>query len=231
VHWGNAEQTYGDGASAFTIHHKGAVNVRAVLDWVYENVPAPEKVFVTGCSAGAYGSILWAAHIRNHYTESSVYHFADSGAGIITDTFFQQSFPSWNATDAYPTFIPGVDPAAFNRLPQLYQQIGAHFPDMFLSQYNTVYDWNQHFYYEAMGGGDVQEWSTKMKASVGEIEQTTPSFRAYYAPGWQHCIIPHPEYYEMTSGGVALLDWLGKVTNDENPTSVDCNPDCGAPRP
>jgi hypothetical protein len=150
---------------------------------------------------------------------------------VITDTFFQQSFPSWNAQEAYPTFIPGVDPATFDRLPELYQIIGTHFPDMFLSQYNTVYDWNQHFYYDAMGGGDVQEWSAKMRASVSEIEQTTPSFRAYYAPGFQHCIIPAPEFYGATSAGVPLIDWLGDVVDDQTPASVDCGSDCGTPQP
>src|SRR5262245_32087167 len=61
VHWGDATRTYGASTMPFTIQHKGGVNTRAVLDWLYANVPAPEKIFVTGCSAGAYGAILWSA--------------------------------------------------------------------------------------------------------------------------------------------------------------------------
>ena len=48
IHWGDAERTYENEGQAFTIRHKGGVNTRAVLSWVYENVPSPEKVFVTG---------------------------------------------------------------------------------------------------------------------------------------------------------------------------------------
>jgi hypothetical protein len=231
VHWGNADRTYGTGADAFTIHHKGAVNVRAVLDWVYENVPAPEKVFVTGCSAGAYGSILWSSHIRQHYTASDVNQLADSGAGVITDTFFQESFPMWNALEAYPTFIPGVDPNAFSELPQLYQAIGNYYTDMFLSQYNTMYDDNQHFYYKAMGGGDAYEWSTKMNASIDKIAASAPNFRSYTAPGFQHCILPYPNFYEMTSNGVRLIDWINDVVADKDVQNVSCEPNCGAPNP
>jgi hypothetical protein len=230
VHWGNATGTYGSGATAFTIEHKGAVNVRAVLDWVYENVKAPEKVFVTGCSAGAYGSILWSSHIRKHYATADVKQFADSGAGVITDEFFKESFPQWNALEAYPTFIPGLDPSAFDELPQLYTAIGNHFTDMFLSQYNTTYDDNQHFYYNAMGGGDASEWSVKMQASVAKIAASTPNFRSYRAPGTQHCIINQPNFYDITSGGVRLVDWISDVVADEDVPSVSCDPDCGAPQ-
>ncbi|MCA9600445.1 MAG: hypothetical protein KC417_00390, partial [Myxococcales bacterium] len=56
VHWGDATQTYGEGAEAQVIHHNGAKNSQAVLDWVYENVVEPEVVLTTGCSAGAYGA-------------------------------------------------------------------------------------------------------------------------------------------------------------------------------
>jgi hypothetical protein len=231
VHWGNAEVTYGSGASAFTIQHKGAVNVRAVLDWVYENVPAPEAVFVGGCSAGAYGSIGWAAHIRRHYESAPVYHVADCGAGVITDDFFQQSFPKWNAWDALPDFIPNLDPRNISKLSEIYTAIGNHFPDMLISQYNTIYDDNQHFYYNAMGGGDVQEWSAKMRASLTEIADATPSFRYYLAPGSVHCILPRPELYQVSSGGVPLIDWLGDAVSGKPVANVSCEPDCGSPKP
>lgn len=231
VHWGDASRSYGSGAAAFTINHKGAVNTRAVLDWIYENFATPERIFVTGCSAGAYGSIMWTPHIRNHYQSSKILQFADSGAGIITDAFFQESFPQWNAKASYPTFIPGVNPDDFTRLPQLYELIGTTFPDTFLSAYNTMFDDNQHFYYNAMGGGDANEWSQKMQASVAEIKTGTPNFRAFIAPGFQHCIIPQPNFYTIESGGTLLVDWLQKVANDEPVDSVSCEPDCGAPKP
>jgi hypothetical protein len=231
VHWGDAERTYGTGDTAFTIEHKGAVNVRAVLDWVYANLPSPEKVFVTGCSAGAYGAAMWSAHIRNHYAKSKVYQLADSGAGVITDTFFQESFPQWNARASYPTFIPNLDPTQFNRLPQLYEVLGAYFPDMFLSQYNTNFDENQTFYFQAMGGGDAVAWSAQMRTNVTEIINTTSNFRSYIAPDFKHCIIPYPELYTVTSSGVKLVDWIRDAVLDKPVADVDCMPNCGAPKP
>lgn len=228
VHWGDNVVTYGEGSQAVTIQHKGAVNVRAVLTWIYENVPAPEKIFVTGCSAGAYGAILWSAHLREHYKGASVVQFADSGAGIITETFFRDSFPSWKPERAYPTWIPGLDLAELVRLPVLYEKIGAHYPDMRLSQFNTVYDENQAFFFHVMGGGGVQEWSDAMKASVADIEASTANFRSFLAAGSEHCILWRPEFYTIESRGTRLVRWLDGLVNGALPPNVACDA-CGSP--
>lgn len=231
IHWGDNVVTYGEGGSAVTIQHKGAVNVRAVLGWIYENVPAPEKIFVTGCSAGAYGSIMWSAHLREHYGSVPVYQFADSGAGIITDTFFEDSFPSWRPQGAYPTWITGLDPAGLTRLPELYAAIGNHYPDMRLSQYNTAYDEDQIRFFRLMGGGGAEAWSEAMRASVASIEASTPNFTSYLAPGSEHCILWRPEFYTVASSGTRLVDWLDDLVNGENaPPSVACEGyACGEP--
>lgn len=231
IHWGDNVATYGTGADQFTIQHKGAVNVRAVLDWTFENVEAPEQVMVTGCSAGAYGAIMWSAHVREHYGEAEVFQLADSGAGVITDTFFQDSFPSWKPEGSYPTWIPGLVPEDLTRLPQLYEAIGEQYPDMILSQYNTQYDEDQSFYFSAMGGGNTYEWSKQMNEQVGEIVTSTPNFASYLAAGYKHCIIPTDDFYTVESGGVKLVDWVGEMIKDEKPANVTCDgTDCGAPK-
>ncbi len=228
IHWGDHVATYGEGSSAVTVRHKGAVNVRAALDWVYANVPAPEKIFVTGCSAGAYGSILWSAHLREHYKDASVVQFADSGAGIITEAFFEDSFPSWKPEGVYPTWIPGFDPSELAKLFVLYEKVGAHYPDMRLSQYNTVQDDDQIFFFNAMGGGGAEAWSDAMRASIAHIEASTPSFRSFLAPGSDHCILWRPEFYSVESGGTRLVRWLDALVNGEPPQSVACD-SCGSP--
>ena len=76
-----------------------------MLDWVYERFRSPETIFVTGVSAGAYGSIGWAPHIIDHYPDSKVVQLGDCGAGVITDTFFMDSFPSWKAESLIPDWI------------------------------------------------------------------------------------------------------------------------------
>jgi hypothetical protein len=237
VHWGDAVTTYGEGtAGEVTINHKGAVNTRAVLSWVYENFSAPEQILVTGCSAGSYGSALWSADVMEHYPESDVLQFGDSGAGIITQEFFTESFPSWNALASFPKGIPALDPANVDisqlALPDLYAGIANHYTKQWMSQYNTFRDENQVFYFTAMGGSGADEWSQLMQQSIDEIETRAPSFDSFVAPGEQHCILLFDNFYTVEAGGVRLVDWLGDRVGGTTVTSPRCEgTECDGPTP
>jgi hypothetical protein len=223
VHWGDNVKTYGTGDKAVTINHKGAVNTSAVLDWVYRELPSPQKVFVTGCSAGGYGSIVWAPQVQQHYPGAKVYHFSDSAAGVITADFFQKSFPSWNVDSHFPAFLGKA--ADVGSLGLLYQGIAAHFPNNVYSQYNTIFDANQTFFFMAMGGTDKNAWSMQMKASIKDIEAKSPNFRAFIADGEQHCILPQANFYDAEAGGTKLASWLADMVADKPIANSYC-PTC-----
>ncbi len=232
VHWGNSSQLYGSGLNSFVIEHKGAVNSRAVLDWVYANFRAPEQIFVTGCSAGSYGSALWSSHIMEHYPDSRVIQFGDSGAGVITQSFFADSFPIWQAEDAFPSWIPSLDPNTNDlleaELADLYAGVAGAYPEQKMSQYNTVLDGTQVYYFEVMGGSGAAEWSNLMLESIAEIESRADNFCAYLAPGESHCIVTRNSLYTRESDGVLLVDWLGDLLAGTETGSVRCE-DCGSP--
>ena len=234
VHWGDNVATY-DGAEPVVIHHKGAVNSRAVLDWVYQSFSRPEQILVTGCSAGSYGSIMWSAHVAEHYPSSRVIQFGDSGAGVITEDFFQNSFPSWNAESSFPSWISDLDPAKVDllalHLADLYVGVTNYYPAQQFSQYNTAFDENQTFYYNAMGGSGADAWSTEMLASIDEIHSRAPTFSSFIASGEQHCILPYDNFYTVNVGGRKLVDWLGDMVAGESVESVACSGDCSSPTP
>ncbi|MFP6685509.1 MAG: pectin acetylesterase-family hydrolase, partial [Polyangiaceae bacterium] len=226
IHWGDNVATYGRGDSEITIHHKGAVNSRAVLDWVYGNFREPDQIFMTGCSAGSYGSAMWAPHVIQHYPLSTVVQFGDSGAGVITKDFFEESFPSWKADSAFPTWIDSLDPTKVNlldlELADLYIGMANHYPDNNFSQYNTSFDENQVFYFQTMGGGDKTEWSKQMHTSIERIEANTDNFGAFIAAGEQHCILHFPNFYTVDAGGKKLVDWLSDMLESAPTSSMKC---------
>jgi len=220
IHWGDNVVDYTYGNTEFTIRHKGRINAQAVLDWVYENFSRPETIFVTGCSAGAYGSIGWAPHIMEHYLGSDIYQLGDSGAGVITQTFFVDSFPSWKAEGIMPSFIPDLNPETVDimslDLADIYGRVGRFFDDYTVSMYNAEFDENQTFFYEAMGGqGGAQAWSEKMKAMVLQAHDETANFLSFTAPGQQHCILPYANFYTVEADGIRLVDWLDGMVNGE----------------
>lgn len=91
VHWGNALGVYDNGG--LLVEHRGLVNARTALAWAFDRYPELEQIFVTGCSAGAYGSIGHSPWIADYYDrvrgpgQINISVLADSGAGIISDDF------------------------------------------------------------------------------------------------------------------------------------------------
>lgn len=239
IHWGDATATYtAEGEDDVTIHHRGAVNARAVLGWVYESFPDPEQVFVTGCSAGSYGSVLWSADVMRHYPDTRVIQFGDSGAGIITESFFRDSFPSWHALEAFPTWIPALDPATNDiftmDLADLYVGIAQANPDDWMSQYASAYDTDQVFYFTAMGGSSAAEWHDRMNASLDDIEGRAENFSSFRPSGDQHCIVLFDNFYTVNVDGRRLVDWLRDLEQASSGAgdSVACSGEaCRAPTP
>ena len=220
IHWGDAVHDYGNGV---VIHHKGYPNARAALDWVYGHFETPEQIFVTGCSAGAYGSILHSAYVAQHYPDARVAVLADSGCGIITESFLNDSMPNWGAQVNIPPFIEALHtPISELSLADLYIAVAEYFPQHRFTQVTSAFDLDQISYFLAMGG-ERHDWSPQMRESLSAIEAGVPNFRAYVAPGSMHCIIPYPFMTSRTVDGVAFTDWVDTlIEGEEMPATVAC---------
>jgi hypothetical protein len=226
LHWGNVTQSYAGALGPYTIRHKGAVNATAALSWVSSNVLAPQKLAVAGCSAGGYGATLWAAHLLNRYPGASAVHLSDSAAGVAPAGFFQTLVPAWNLAGAWPSFIPSLaldrlDPATFT-LAEFYSGVAGHYPLAAFSQFNTLQDTTQTFFYSLTRGAVVtpQEWSSRMQEQLAAIRAANANFSAYLAPGAQHCVINRPEFYTTVVGGMRLPDWVSRLLASGRPGSV-----------
>jgi hypothetical protein len=228
-HSGDAVTTYELNGQSFTINHKGAVNARAVLDWIYRNLREPEKVLVTGYSAGGNGAGTWAPHIRHHYASSKIYLFGDSGAYVTADGFMDAVFEVWKPESSFPTFLPNYDPADRQNPAKAYVEMGNAYPDMFMSTVNFAYDNSIAGFFASLDDGGAVEWSTRNRALHVEIDAKSPNYSFFIAPGSEHCTILYPSFYSIEVKGVRLLDWVKNAVNDVKIETVDCDPDCGTP--
>lgn len=229
LHWGNAAPTYTSATGApFTIQHKGAANASTALSWAASNVTAPAQVVVAGCSAGGYGAALWSAKIAQAYPGARMVELADSAAGVVPDGFFGTPFLNWNVRSAWPDFIPGlaldtVDPATLT-LPRLYSSVAGFFPTASFSQFNTRADTVQTFFYTiakgALTGAEGAEWAARMVANVEQTSAANPNFRAYLAPGTEHCVINKASFYTQEVGGKKFSDWVGTLLSGGDPGHV-----------
>ncbi len=220
LHWGNKVTDYGNGV---VINHKGLVNANAALNWVYARYPDVEEVLVTGCSAGSYGAIVHSAFIARHYPEARLSVLGDSGAGIITDTWFEEALPSWDAAAGLPDFVERLQGDLRDKtLVDVYAGVAETFPQHRFAHYTSAFDKDQTFYYTALGG-DAADWPRLARERMDDIRAAAENFRYYLAPGPVHCVILYPFYGSRVSDGVALKDWVHDlVFGDALPDDVAC---------
>ena len=87
-----------------TIKHRGFVNFQVVLRWVEDNFSWPQKIFVTGSSAGSYGAIMAFPYIKEAFPWSKAYVLGDAGNGVTGGTFQTESIDNWDIQ--MPQWIP-----------------------------------------------------------------------------------------------------------------------------
>lgn len=231
LHWGNATQAYGN----LSIEHKGAVNARAALNWVYNHIQSPEKVFVTGCSAGSYGSIAWAPYLMRQYPKARVVQMGDSGLGVLPTGITWQSFTQWKPQATLPDWIPVLADARADlsklTLSRVYMAVAKTYPTNHLAQYTTDQDYVQVGFYAllkgeisaaemdqvyASGGGNLKaqtytEWSQKAIAGLDSIKNQNTNFASFVASGRNHCVITADAFYTLKKGNLRLLDWINQL--------------------
>lgn len=242
VHLGDSTQTYTTNSGEVTIEHNGQANVAAVLDWVSREFEAPEAVFVTGCSAGAYGAALYTPQLATRYPNADVTQLGDCGAGIIPETFAteEDGLRRWNIGAVLPEGVDltGGVPATF--LADAYTAVGIAYPEVTLAQYNSAVDITQISFYALQLGLDPadpedaaevrvagQAWVAGLQASLTQLQGALPGgFSSYTSllddntnplDGTLHCLIVRPDFYTLSTSGVPFVTWLDDLLNSDAP--------------
>lgn len=211
---GDAVRTYRAGSGTVTVQHRGHVNATAALEWMFERVPDPRRVFVAGCSAGSIGSILHAPRILRQYPEAQLAQLGDSLGFLFSEPTDLRAL--WGADRVLPDWVPGVRaiPRARFTMARFYQAVAGHWPRASFAQVNFADDRVQRQFHVA-GGGDAEAFPRALLGSLAAIRAGSPNFRSCLLEGSAHCALPSPDFYTLTSGGVSLRDWVAAQANGE----------------
>jgi len=233
------------------IRHRGKVNFRVVLKWIQDTFTAsPDKIFVTGSSAGAYGALLNFPDIQDAYPSSTTYCLPDAGNGIMPDNdalFKDLAQRQWNIQ--LPWQVEGFDEGTNDFTDftsgEMVAMIANHYPDTVMAPYTSAWDHNQIFFYWAMlrlnyslilTGVDywqdvddtAVEWNGKMYDIIRDALEngTEDNIRYYVSPGCNHTIMGSPKFYEEVTEGYSMAGWIDQMLGTGIPPNVDCRPDC-----
>lgn len=220
IHWGDNIVKY---ASNYEVHHKGFINGMSALNWIYDNHPDPDFIFISGCSAGAYGSRMYTPHLIEHYNNTPVVMLPDSGAGVIEKDWYLEVFPIWEAYDNRPMWIPGIGDKSLEELgmTELMIASGNYYSDYIIAEYNTYNDNGQKVYLLAQGG-DVANYSTLLDEYIMEVANNTSNYRYYVPSGTEHCIMCKDNFYTTEVDGVKFRDWVKSLAAGDDVPSIHC---------
>jgi hypothetical protein len=221
VHTGSRNQTYTDALGLQeTVRHQGFVNAQAVLKWVTENYPAPERIVVTGSSAGALGSIFFAESIMSHYANMPVVQLGDGYVGIMPKEWPGLAVWGTRANEPLPLrqALATASPDVYTQ--RLYASTADYLPQRTFAQFTTAADVFQIGYY-AIAGGNSRDWPDLMWQSVNQLDQVS-NFRSYVADGAEHTILPFDRFYTMQINGVRFRDWFASLIDDQPVGNVAC---------
>jgi hypothetical protein len=227
VFWGNRERTYRSGSGAsVTIQHRGFVNASAAMDWATGNVPSPERVLVSGCSAGSAGSALVAPYLIEAYPDADVEQLGDSLAFIFGQAV---DMSPYGADTVLPDWIPELESLDVTavRASDYYAAVARHYPENTFAQLNSSRDNIQRLFYEGRGGSRA-EFEGDLRASIEEIHAAADNFRSCTLGGDEHCFIDRERFYTHAVEGTAIRDWVAELANGDDVPTLRCE-DCDQP--
>lgn len=225
LHWGAKDVTYPARYSSpeITVKHRGAINANAAIDWIAAHFNAPERLFVTGGSAGAYGSELHSARLMTIFPYAGAVNLGDGGSGVFQRDFYLDAIPRWGFRETCPT-LPGYSDLAYAKTDYADFRIALaqYFTGRTFAHATTFADETQESYY-LLTGGDVTAWSAEMIALVSRVAQKADNYRYFIMPGKRHVTLYSNEFYTAEINGERYRDWVAKLAEGQPVTSARCS--------
>ncbi len=238
IHFGDSSPYYG----LQEIKHKGWHNARTVEKWAREHFLAPDEIFITGSSAGAYGAFFNAPAHHDVWPDSRISVLGDAGNGVITSSFLQNEFSNWNFEAHLPPQIPGIREAIVDGggLAQYSQAVAHYYPNTAWAHYSTAYDGatggQTGFYNVMLNLQNVLEWlnwwhatcqwhDVMVQQAYATASAAPGNYRYYIGAGSTHTMWGYDKVYTDTTGNVpTIVDWINAMRDRTMAwTNVECD--------
>mmetsp|Transcript_12275 Transcript_12275/g.29311 ORF Transcript_12275/g.29311 Transcript_12275/m.29311 type:complete len:530 (+) Transcript_12275:168-1757(+) len=228
--WGNNPNPY-PGAP---FKHMGAMQVRAVLDWMVEQDASPSHVVVSGYSAGGFSALAWAPALRSMYPDATMHVLSDAALSTSsTLPFVRAAITTWGTLN---DFLPPQTKSVFEATVTTDQAAGEELMKMLLADMavnvvviSAVEDltmlafWRYMAKYSPAGSPSVSngQWTQAAAAEVERMSAYSANYSAFIFNSFRHGHVPYPLLYTESSRGTLMVDWLANVLNGQRST-IQC---------
>jgi hypothetical protein len=216
VHLGDRVRTYQwmaeDGTvTRFDVRHFGRRNAMAALRWIFRALPAVQRAFVAGHSAGGVASPIYAAVVAENYPQALVAQLAD-GSTALRAAAVPDFMDLWAATQVV-RHRPEDRSGEQLQFAQLYGATARVTPRVTLAQLSRRDDAVQEAFVALAGRALAAR--TLLAEGVAATRRVAPGLKSYVADGDTHATLATDEFYTLRSGGVLLRDWVAALASGE----------------
>ncbi len=212
IHMGDNDADYnGDGVADH--FHQGLRTTSAAISIMLELFPDPPKIYITGSSAGGYGTLITYMLVRRFFPDSVIYIFNDSGPGLINPDNMMSELTefAWN----YNQFFPVSCPLCLDQMMYFYDWILEKDPAVKIALFSSYYDSIIGSYFLEM---ENQDYKDLLLSVSGYIRLRHPgSFKRFLINGESHTLTNTPGGVSYTVRGTSIKAWLDQmITGDES---------------
>jgi len=202
-------------------YQRGLQNLTSALDIAVAEFPNPDRILLTGVSAGAFGTIVSLPLVRFYYPNTEILVFNDSGVGVAKDgnpDFVNETFlAGWNADSMIPVSCP--DCTSNGHVTRLIEwQLEAD-PNVTMSALSFSQDFVVATLFLMI---PVADFTASLLAETGRIAGSYPDrYKRFITVGASHTAILVPDaeaaagllptdigHLEIEIGGTTVLDWF-----------------------
>ena len=197
--------------------HYGLRNLSATVTLMHQLYPNPERIVVTGASAGGYGTMMGYLVTRAQYPGVPIRLLNDSGPWLYNPDFPDigaDSVERWGVNDFIPDDCPErcneqliyLLEYLFPRDPLVDVALFMHYNDFTIGASYLAYGWDF---------SDVLVERTDVLANAHPDR-----FKRFFHDGVRHTIIWSDDLYTINNHGMLLHDWISAFV-DDTPDWVD----------
>jgi hypothetical protein len=231
LHLGTTEHTYTTkNGNEKKLYHHGYLNVMAALNFIYTIFKQPDKLVLSGSSAGGFASPFIIREVADLYKNCFVYNINDCGYGVANELSFAAK-KYWKAPYDYEYRESFVDTAYYELAKKPPKNVKFLFDD-------TTFDYGLSMYllmiydYNFKDPDYLTEFNSYLLNGVKGIDKLGLNFY-YYLTEWnkgyyldkkhestQHCLLSKKRFYEVEEDQVKYFKWLDDNINKNKSYSI-----------
>ncbi len=192
-------------ATTRTTWHWGLRNLSATISLMKELYPNPDRILVTGASAGGYGTLMGYLLTRAAFPEHIIRVFNDSGPWLLNpehEFMVNGALDGWGIRKLIPADCP---PQWQEQLLFLLDCLLPRDQDVTVALFMHYDDFTIGTSYLTYG----TDFPDVLRAQTDKVQTVFPSrFKRYLHDGIKHTIIWDDEFYEIDNHGMKLVDWF-----------------------